>query len=481
MKKKNPIQLQNRLRYNFSPQGSGLDHFTWGDDDQLPFDAEAFFNSVAFTRIAADMRVKYICGHGFRSEQTALLNMNVGLPIGQPGYQSFAQLFKSAAQQSVMWDGSFCLIVRRNERGIPYEVDVFQDISCLRYYYDENGQKVYKYYYQAKSRISGGTTSGAYILLPEYQGPEADPDFSKNEIERQKKVFAGGYLGEILWFKTERYGTKYYPIPNWFNSSEIIQFNESTAKALLVKATGMFLPNVVISMPLMDTTRGPQGEPSQKERMDSYLRSSLTGETPRLMWIFEGATKETTPQVTALDTAELPAHMVSAYNDSGRIIFQLLGVDPALAGFATEGQLGQNQQLHTAESMLRNSCKAEREQILERLVPVINAIYPNMALDYEVDEVADYQYIDPIYLEVLSTDEKREIIGYEPLPQVQSDTSKALLDVLGNLSPIVQNKLVGALSVNEFRAFLGFGPVAEENADVPLSLTTSQPEDTTAQ
>ena len=460
-------QIQARLRHNVPAFVYGGIHHYWGEDDNLPYELLDYLNCTEFAKDAIDFVTDYICGKGFKDKASGSLNMSKLAPIGTDEYLSLSDLVEACSREWLQWGGSFCLLIRRNEEGVIESVKPWLHVQDLRF--GTSNPDYYQYYYQSRWR---GTIGSQYISLPKYQGVVVEKDWHTAEMERQRKQATAYYYGELLWYKPARFGNFYYPIPNWFSSSEILQASGAAGRALLQKANAQFMPSVIITTPMLDQTISNNGT-SELGDFHADLIAYQRGDKPAGIIHLQAQDKESMPQVTTLDVTDLPAALLDVYNGLGEAIYRMFKVNPCLAGYAQPGQLGDNQQMATAEGMLNERCEIIREKIFSILQPIINAYAGDFVIDWEVVPRILHKYVQPEYLDVLTPDEKRIEIGYEPLPVTTDSTSQSTLDTLNSLSPLLANAVLKSMTVNETRELLGKPPI--EGGDVLASTTESEP------
>jgi hypothetical protein len=221
----------------------------------------------------------------------------------------------------------------------------------------------------------------------------------------------------LYWHRPAKYGNSYYPIPKWYKSSEVLQAAGSINRAVLAKANVQFMPSVVIATPMFDADND-NGGTSDLGFFQSQMLAYNNGDKPANFIHLQYQDKDSLPQITTLDTTDLPKALVEVGDGIAQAILRMWSVSPALAGYSTAGQLGNNQQLATEEGMLNNRAQSIRKDVLDLLAPIINAYAERLiTVDYNVENLVLHKYIPDAYLPYLTTDEVRALMGYEPLPK----------------------------------------------------------------
>lgn len=371
----------------------------------MPQICEDIANNNGVFRKIMDKICQYVVGKGFKDEA---LN-DISVVRYNPDGEKLINLIRQVAKYCVFYDGAFALQIRRNREGIVSELHVM-DLGKLRKADDlSNPHWIYNRYRNRRQY-----TNGDDVYLPEYKADRSTEE-QLQIVEFQKRTY-GHYYGEVFVHYIEDVGVPFYPIPRWFSSSEIIYGNSAAGKAFLHKAKTQFIPSVIVTTGQLDTTRPDDKTLSDSERFSSNLKSQLDSDEPKTLFHITATSKDAMPQITTLDVTDLPKALVEVLTESSKLICQMMGVDPALIGFATEGQLGNNQQLATAEGMLN-----ELARVTYRL-PMIDAIKPILEAagitgNFEIDDCRQYSFVPDTLLDVLTVNEKRALLGYEPLEQ----------------------------------------------------------------
>lgn len=135
---------------------------------------------------------------------------------------------------------------------------------------------------------------------------------------------------------------------------------------------------------------------------------------------------------------------------------------PMLFGIKTEGQLGGRSELRTAWEHFYNTYVKPKQTKLEQDVNYIMSFFGLPENCYNIIG------LEPIGIEVdlqtmkeaLQPDEFsnyiRDKLGLKP---IVLDDTQVILNTLGSLSPIVANKLMNSISVNELRKLVGLKPI----------------------
>jgi hypothetical protein len=325
---------------------------------------------------------------------------------------SFQMLFDAVVQQYLLWGGSIALLIRRADDGSIESIRLWQYMEDLRF--GNNNEDYYRWYWKGRWFSTQGSE---YIALPRYQGVDVDPEWVRTEKARQLKNSHRYYYGELYWHRPAKFGNSYYPIPKWYKSSEVLQAAGSINRAVLAKANVQFMPSLVMATPML-SDQNDNGGTSDLAHFQSQMLAYNNGDKPANFIHLQYQDKDSLPQITTLDTTDLPKALVEVGEGIAQAILRMWGVSPSLAGYSTAGQLGNNQQLATEEGMLNNRAESIRNAVLDLLMPIVNAYAEGLAsIDYTIENLVLHKYIPDAYLQYLTTDEVRALMGYEPLPK----------------------------------------------------------------
>lgn len=133
---------------------------------------------------------------------------------------------------------------------------------------------------------------------------------------------------------------------------------------------------------------------------------------------------------------------------------------PMLLGVKTEGQLGGRGELMQAYELYMNSVVKPFQNVLLKAfskILIVNGISNKI-------NIKDVQPLNAIFdndtlKQVLSQDEIREEMGYEPLT---SNVSNATTDAISTISPLVATKVLDNMSVEEIRDLIGLDTNEEQ-------------------
>jgi len=145
----------------------------------------------------------------------------------------------------------------------------------------------------------------------------------------------------------------------------------------------------------------------------------------------------------------------------------------SLAGFATAGQLGTNEQIRMEFEIAQNSVIKPIQEIIlnavvNRYVDEAAKINPDVANIYlGFANSTPVSFLGAIDVnQVLTNDEKRELAGYGAVEVDElTDDMKIKRDTISGFSPLLANKMLDQLSRDDIRALLGYEPDGLERTE----------------
>ncbi|KAA3438462.1 hypothetical protein [Rufibacter hautae] len=129
-------------------------------------------------------------------------------------------------------------------------------------------------------------------------------------------------------------------------------------------------------------------------------------------------------------------------------------------GFSTEGQLGNNQEMLNAISLVQNEINGKQR--------VIQRIFKKLLPDGEwtVSTLSPLKVIPPEIWAMMTDEEKRNFGGMSPLDSTRSKEADKTLQALNTLPSYVRSKVMDAMSAAQILALAGLLPEnSSNNAD----------------
>jgi hypothetical protein len=438
--------LKARLAHNLTPYQSGWVTYTWGDGfnfnavPQILEDA-ILNNGIALTAI--DTLASYCVGNGFVNE--AYNDLTTRLYSNQKvGKRGLLRCLKQLATMAIWYDGAFAIRVIRNiDTGDIISFEPLQ-IGNIRISASTIGN-IRSYRYSDIINRQAWNYGLDEILL------EFDPELTPAEAKANIEAFGvQRYRGEVYYHYVPKPGAPYYPLPPMWASLDLIRGYSASEKAFNKKAVQAWLPNVVITTPMLSTERN-NGISEQEAMQGSLARVSKGDADSSLIHIQQGTGQSNPVQVTNLQNTTPPADMVNVISLSGQEVCKLVGIDPVIVGFSTPGQLGNNQQLKQAQTMAINRGKSIMHPILDICQMLLEEMGNTFAEPLEIKQLNLFTQIDPEILrytfQAYEANELRVNAGFEPSKN-QRIAGKTMGDL--TLNPLVDNNLISnAMTVKQ--------------------------------
>jgi len=144
---------------------------------------------------------------------------------------------------------------------------------------------------------------------------------------------------------------------------------------------------------------------------------------------------ESAPTITPIPSNDSDDKFTNLINSVQQSILTAHRVtNPLLVGIKTEGQLGGNQELINSQNLYYNTVINQYQQSiifgLKQLFQ-LNDI-DTEELTFENNQPISFQYSENIMKEILTKDEMREVIGYEPLDK-RKRRNKSIAEIVGGV------------------------------------------------
>ena len=380
----------NRFIKRQSNRGN-KDYLPYGNDNKLPQEIIALIGNNGTAMRAMRTRSKYIQADGFNA--SGLLKVNAK--------QNANQLLAEVASVVAMFQG-FCLQVLRKADGTIGEVH-FLPLEWVRKSPDGS--------FVINNSIGTPDEKNEWVKHPAYQGKQ----ITVEQLREIKQRY--GNNAEVAYFYQNDAISFDYPIPDWFAS----EFDVRTGTELMLldneMVTNGFMPSAIITFAgnIDDTTVDENGLTAADYRdrvvqgFTGNSRNTDTGKSGRMkVAVFDVATKEEAPIVTTFDIEKIISGSIEKRDDIDRRICRLFGVRPVLMGFEEASILGNQQALANASMQLAMDVTGEQSLIQEAFQDLFDG-------DFSISTFNPISYIPDQIFADLTSDERRELIGYKKL------------------------------------------------------------------
>jgi hypothetical protein len=178
----------------------------------------------------------------------------------------------------------------------------------------------------------------------------------------------GEQWGDIVFVFKKGVGlyADYWPIPDYHAGIDDIESDAGISRLELRNIKkGWRTPIIVSTGPIDKDLKDDNGD-TEYTRFAAKMKR-FTGEDSAYALHLEGATDAAKPEVKIIDIAEILDATDKATDRVGRKVCRMMGVPPILVGFATEGQLGNNQELLNTIELFRMSVVESQALISQSL------------------------------------------------------------------------------------------------------------------
>lgn len=380
--------------------------YEYGYKNSLPQDLIKLLGDNATARRAANKRATYIEANGFTDESLNSFEVYPGI--------SAQSLLKSTAQTTSIFEG-FSWLIFRNPQGKIAGVKSIPFKNIRKTSDDE----VFEYNH---TYSIGNYTESERLYYPKFQGVEINSARIKEisqkfgELNRDK---SNKYPGEILYMFETNEQNDIYPIPVWYSGEEDIKTGAVLARVDRDYSRNSFQGSLIITTVgiLDDTKKGDDGR-TDAERMEENIKqfSERSGDDSedgqsgvgKVMW-HEVETPEQKPQIDSINVKGVIESSILKRDSIDRINCRSFSVHPVLLGFDDGSVLGNQQALANASNELCNDVKSIQSMI-ER---TFELVWPGNK--WTITKFTPILFIPDKLIDVLTQDEKRALIGYEPL------------------------------------------------------------------
>lgn len=197
--------------------------------------------------------------------------------------------------------------------------------------------------------------------------PKEDKRSRMGRIATQIEKYGEQY-GDIVYVFKKGVGLyqDIYPVPDYYSGIDDIESDAGISRLELRNIKkGWRTPIIVSTGPIDKVLQDDSGKTEYDKFSEKMKR--FTGEDSAYALHLEGATEEAKPKVEVISIADILDQTQNATDRIGRKVCRHMGVPPIMVGFATAGQLGNNQELENTIELFRMSVVESQALITESL------------------------------------------------------------------------------------------------------------------
>lgn len=325
------------------------DYYKFGEADSLPNFIVHVVNNSGTARECIDKLQTFIYGNGFSNPNTA--NAIANLDGNYNKLLSEVALYES-------YSDCVSLRVLMDNEGNAARVYPVQWQQLRR-----KGKKIFLY--NPLMGETGIIRTGTRELR--IYDPAESPVDRKTRMVKQMEEY-GEQLGDIVYHFNKGVGVGYdiYSVPKYHSGIDDLESDAGITRLELRNIKKGFRANVVISTGPIDNSVEDEKGTTAKQRFDANIKK-FTGEDAASILHVDGAVNEAKPDVKIMDTASILDQTDKATDRLGRKVCRHMGVPPVLCGFATPGQLGNNQELVNTMQLFKLSVIKRQDLITSAL------------------------------------------------------------------------------------------------------------------
>lgn len=429
------VKFENQKVPEFK-QVRGKDWIYWGETNDYPdYLIDLFMRSSTNNAIITG-KVNYILGNGWKVNKAGMTMTNTAIANDfinsiNPD-ESLNELSDAVFLDFEIFNG-FALEVIWNKLGTDF--DLFHiPFNKIRTNEDQS-----KYYYSKDWSIVA--QSEEKTGLKEYLPFDA-------KVNKGSSIF-------LFQITAPRKGKdpNVYSMPEYIGSTMAMETDLECSNYNLSEIKSGFSAGTILNF-----YNGIPDDPKKKE-IERMIKSKFMG-TDRAGGIIVNFSdgKDRGSDVVSLSGNDLDKRYIELKKDVRQEIFCGHKIcSPILFGIKTEGQLGGRTEIIEAYELFQNTYVSKRQRILEK---VFNKFYKLKGISgklyLEKTTAIGFGIPDALISQAMPIDVVKEKLGISNKETINIET-KTLINSINSLSPLVANKVLESMSVEEIRNLVGLG------------------------
>lgn len=235
---------------------------------------------------------------------------------------------------------------------------------------------------------------------------------------KDKPDVINGWFGQLVIWRKYRAGQPYYSIPRWASALNWVYVDGEIGKFQAHNIDNNFFPGVIISVPGQITGKTEDGRDKKTAFKDDMKERFAGSEKAGEPMVIEG-TKDNPVRVIKFESNTNSELFSTLKTICDKQIVNAWGIPNAISNIETPGKLGSSQEIAEATQYYQNTqIRPEQNHILEMFNTLIQEIPGCKGVKLDIANSTPVNFIDEKFLNDLTQDERRKIIGYEPLGNV---------------------------------------------------------------
>jgi hypothetical protein len=252
----------------------------------------------------------------------------------------------------------------------------------------------------------------------------------------------------VLYFFNARPGKRVYPQPAYWSDEEDIRSDAGIQKTELSNIEDAFKADLVIkTIGEMDNKIKVDGK-TEQDLFDDELETFQEPGGRRVLHL-QASVPEGMAEIDVLDMSPAYDAIDKASDRVPRRLCRNMQVPPVIIGMDAASILGNQQALSNSVKMMNQNMLPLQALITEQF----QILFPGK--DCTITSVNIFEYIDSNLITSLTDEEKRSMLGKEPIEKSIPSDAEKISQALGSMSPLVANKVLDSMSKDEIRALVG--------------------------
>lgn len=413
---------------------------TFGDDNLYPMGLIELFNKSPKHSAIITQKAAYLAGDkteilGQNTEDIAkaqdyLANINA--------YEDFDSLKNKIANDLELFDGFALEIIWNKAKTSIAEIYhlPFQNVRVA---------------------IDGG-----YAYSEDWGNRRADVQYYPqwNPTTRENK--------QVYCFKMYRAGQEEYPLPVYVAALKYVEIDTEIANFHLNSIKSGFSAQTLVQL-FKGIPTPEEARKTIKRFKDNFMGSDNAGS----VIIQFNDPNETPSTIDNLAPSDFDKLFMQLNQQVQEEIFSGHRVtSPMLFGIKTEGQLGgRNELIEAYESFQKSYVEPRQDQMDRALNSIFKYISPVKLSTINRPPIGQ-DFADLYAKGLMSLDEARNELGF-----AKQQDQKTVVDQINNLSPLVANKVIEQMTVNEIRQIAGLPPIlgGDQPSSTPTAMSADNP------
>lgn len=416
----------------------GKEWVYYGEHNDYPYYLVDLFNNSAKNNAVITGKTNYICGQGVSYTQSESIEANAktqNFILNPNRFESLNDVVKKVTTDFEISNGAYLkLVPNRLKNGFAevYHIDF--------------------------TKVRSNKTNSRFYVSDEWLTDNCSEDYPYGNINSRVvptpydawdyKSFDKEY---IVFIKTYRPSLKTYTLPDYTGALTWIEVDKRIGNFHLNNLNNGFSSSHIINF-----NNGTPEKEEQKE-IEKKFKDKFTSEQNAGKFVLTFSDDNTkAPTVITLT----PSDLDKQFDLLNKTCMQevMTGhkiVSPMLFGIKEAGQLGGRTELVEAYQLFTNGYVANRRAVV---MDVINDIGKSMGLlPMYIDNIKPIGIVldNASLTQIMSKEELRKEAGLPEIEAVQSNRALNTINAINSLSPLVANKVLESLSVEEIRSLVG--------------------------